>query len=99
MWLAVERRARVTRCFAYGWIAAAGWFMGTLLGAATGAVVGGLVGALTHVGVPHEEAVVYENAVRGGRVLLVVQATEAMAQRIAGIMNADGAVNVQKQTV
>ena len=53
-----------------GWIAGAGWLMGTLLGAGTGALVGGLVGALTHVGVPEAEAVRYNEAVRSGRVLL-----------------------------
>ena len=81
-----------------GWIAGAGWFMGTLLGAGTGAIVGGLVGALTHVGVPEADATRYNEAVRGGHVLLVVRASDDQAQRIAGILNADGAVNVDRQT-
>ena len=66
-----------------GWIAAAGWFAGTILGAGTGAIVGGLVGALTHIGVPHEDAVHYTEAVRRGNVLLAVRAEDASAQKVA----------------
>ena len=80
-----------------GWIAGAGWFMGTLLGAGTGALVGGLIGALTHVGVPHAEAESYTEAVRGGRVLLVVRASDDQAANVARILNADGAVNVDQR--
>ncbi len=80
-----------------GWIAGAGWFMGTLLGAGTGAVIGGLVGALTHVGVPEPDAMRYNEAVRGGHALLVVRASDDRAAQIAGILNADGAVNVERQ--
>ncbi len=77
-----------------GWIAGAGWLMGTLMGAGTGAVIGGLVGALTHVGVPHEEAVHYTEAVRRGSVLLAVRASDEMAQRCAEILQSDGAIDI-----
>lgn len=80
-----------------GWIAGAGWLMGTILGAGTGALVGGLVGVLTNVGVPHEDAVRYENAVRSGHVLLAVRASDDRAQAIANILNADGAVNIDRR--
>ena len=80
-----------------GWIAGAGWLMGTILGAGTGALVGGLVGALTHVGVPQADAERYTEAVRGGHVLLAVRATDEQAAQVASILNAAGALNVDKK--
>jgi hypothetical protein len=80
-----------------GWIAAAGWFAGTILGAGTGAVIGGLVGALTHVGVPHEDAVYYTEAVRRGSVLLAVRADDVSAQRVADVLNSAGAINIDER--
>lgn len=80
-----------------GWIAAAGWFAGTILGAGTGAIVGGLVGALTHIGVPHEDAVHYTEAVRRGNVLLAVRAEDASAQKIANILSSAGAINIDER--
>lgn len=80
-----------------GWIAGAGWLMGTLLGAGTGAVIGGLVGALTHVGVPEEEAIHYTEAVRRGSVLLAVRAADDQAVRIANILQSDGAINIDER--
>jgi hypothetical protein len=80
-----------------GWIASAGWFAGTILGAGTGAIIGGLVGALTHVGVPHEEAVQYTEAVRRGSVLLAVRAEDASAQRIADVLNGAGAIDINER--
>ena len=79
-----------------GWIAGAGWFMGTLLGAGTGALVGGLIGALTSVGVPEVDAQRYNEAVRTGSTLLVVRATDEDAPRVADILNRDGAINVER---
>ncbi len=80
-----------------GWIATAGWLMGTILGAGTGAVVGGLVGALTHVGVPEEDASHYTEAVRRGSILLAVRAEDAEAQRVAGILSDAGAINIDER--
>lgn len=80
-----------------GWIAGAGWLMGTLLGAGTGAVVGGLVGALTHVGVPHEDAQRFSAAVQHGSVLLAIRASEAQAHNVADILDRDGAINVEER--
>lgn len=80
-----------------GWIAAAGWFAGTILGAGTGAIIGGLVGALTYVGVPHEEATHYTEAVRRGSVLIVVRADDSNAPRIANILNNAGAINIEER--
>lgn len=80
-----------------GWIAAAGWFGGMILGAGTGAVIGGLVGALTHIGVPHEEAVHYTEAVRRGSVLLAVRAEDASAQQVANALSHAGAINIDER--
>jgi len=81
-----------------GWIAGAGWLMGTLLGAGTGAVIGGLVGALTHVGVPEADARHYTAAVQHGSVLLAVRASDEQAQNVANILDRDGAINIDERT-
>lgn len=44
----------------------------TVSGAVTGALAGGLVGALVSLGVPEEEAKVYESRIREGAVLVAV---------------------------
>jgi len=80
-----------------GWIAGAGWLMATILGAGTGAVIGGLVGALTHVGVPEEDAAHYNEGVRRGGTLLAVKAQDAVAHRVAQILGDDGAVNIDER--
>ena len=80
-----------------GWIAGAGWLMGTILGAGTGAVVGGLVGALTHVGVPEADAQRYNAAVQHGSVLLAVRTQEAQAHNVAEILDRDGAINIDER--
>jgi hypothetical protein len=80
-----------------GWIAAAGWFGGMLLGAGTGAVIGGLTGALTHVGVPEEDATYYNEGVRRGGTLLAVRASDEQAHRVAEILGDDGAININER--
>lgn len=80
-----------------GWIAAAGWFAGTILGAGTGAIIGGLVGALTHVGVPHADAVHYTEAVRRGSVLLAVRSDDTSALSVANVLSNAGAINIDER--
>jgi len=80
-----------------GWIAGAGWLMAIILGAGTGAVIGGLVGALTHVGVPEEDAAHYNEGVRRGGTLIAVKAQDAVAHRVAQILGDDGAVNIDER--
>lgn len=44
----------------------------TVSGAASGAVAGGLLGGLVGLGIPQEEAVIYENEIKAGGILLAV---------------------------
>lgn len=50
----------------------------TVSGAVTGAVAGGLVGGLVNLGLPEEEARVYETRIKEGAVLLAVPVKEGM---------------------
>jgi len=56
-----------------GPVIAAGIIGTTLLGAATGAVSGGVLGALTGLGVPKEQAEVYNRDFESGRSLVTVK--------------------------
>ncbi len=83
-----------------GWIATAGWLGGMLLGAGTGAATGaaiGLVGALTHAGVPDEDASYYNEGVRQGGTLLAVKSEDSLATRVAEILDENGAVNIDER--
>ncbi len=81
----------------FGPVIAAGWFASLLTGAGIGAVAGGLIGALTSIGVPHEDATYYNEAVRRGGTLLAVKAADNMADRVAEILDNNGAVNVDER--
>ena len=81
----------------FGWIAGAGWLMGMLMGAGVGALAGGLIGALTHAGVPEEEAAYYHEGVRRGGTLVAVKAEDTQAARVAQILSAHGAVNIDER--
>ncbi len=65
----------------------------TISGATTGALAGGLVGGLIGLGVPEEEARVYEQRVREGAVLLAVptntQTGETEVRKVFQDYNAD----------
>jgi hypothetical protein len=66
-----------------GPIVAAGLLAGVLGGAAAGATAGGLVGALIGLGIPEPEARQHEEAVLGGRTIVVVQAVGRGAEALA----------------
>src|SRR5579883_335607 len=53
---------------------AGGILAAALGGGAIGGVAGGFLGAFTHLGVPHEKARQYEQAVKSGQILLSVKA-------------------------
>jgi uncharacterized protein (TIGR02271 family) len=80
-----------------GWVAGAGWLAGLIGGAVVGGIAGGLIGALTQVGVPQEDAAYYSEGVRRGGVLLTVRAQDDAANRVAQIMNDDGAINIDER--
>ncbi len=58
----------------------------TVSGAVTGALAGGLVGGLIGLGVPEEDAQVYEDTVRRGGVLLAVPVDKSRTQTVQDIM-------------
>lgn len=64
-------------------------------GAATGAVAGGLIGALTGIGVSEPDAHLYEERIKKGDVMVVVESTEP---GISSIMVAHGAEEVREYT-
>ena len=79
-----------------GPIVAAGALATTLGGAAIGAVAGGLIGALVDLGIPEEEARGYEEHVRGGRILLTVNATsDAQAEQAREVFARHGGADVR----
>jgi hypothetical protein len=82
-----------------GPVVAAGWLASTAVGALAGGVVGGaaggLVGALTHAGVPEEDAHVYAEGVRRGGSLVTARVDEALAPTARRILGDDRTVNIQ----
>ena len=82
-----------------GPIVAVGPLIAMLTGAGAGAVAGGLIGALTHSGVPQERAGYYAESVRRGGALVTIRADESRAERAAGIMQAQGAIDLDERVV
>ena len=83
-----------------GPILAAGSIVATLSGAAGGAAIGGIIGTLVGVGVPDEDAQLYEEAVRRGMTLVVLRTDDPdMAERCAAILNRHGAVDVRSRAL
>jgi uncharacterized membrane protein len=79
-----------------GPIIAAGALATTLGGAALGAVAGGLVGALVDAGIPEEHARGYEEHVKGGKILLTVQAaSDQQARQAHRIFDQHGGAEVR----
>ncbi len=66
------------------------------IGAGAGAVGGGVLGALTWAGVTKEEAHVYEEFIRRGGTLVMVQASNAERDRAAEILHHDGAADASE---
>lgn len=67
----------------------------TLSGAATGALAGGLVGSLVGLGVPEDDAQIYEERIREGGVLLALPATEYHSEEAIRILQDFGADQVR----
>ncbi len=81
----------------FGPIAAAGWLVSALTGAGIGAVAGGMIGALTNVGVPHADAVTFNEGVKRGGTLLAIKAEDSEADEIARILSDHGAVDIDER--
>lgn len=71
----------------------------TAAGAVTGAVAGGLIGALVGLGIPEEDARLYEDRVRAGGVLLAVPATTDTEADVRSILEDNGADRVRAFTL
>lgn len=67
----------------------------TVSGAVTGALAGGLVGALVGLGVPEDEAKVYEERIREGAILIAVSALEGKEVEAKEIMESHGASQIR----
>jgi hypothetical protein len=67
----------------------------TVSGALTGALAGGLVGGLVGLGVPEDEAQVYEEQVRAGAILLAVPTRDGHAGEAREILEESGADKIR----
>jgi hypothetical protein len=69
------------------------------LGALVGGALGGLVGSFAGLGIPTEQAKVYEAAVRAGGVVMTVRVTDRDAgDRVTGVMREQGATQAANYT-
>jgi hypothetical protein len=84
-----------------GPVVAAGWLISTAVGAAAGAAAGGatggIVGALTHAGVPEEEAHVYAEGVRRGGALLSIRVDDGRVTEVESILDAANTVDIAER--
>lgn len=82
-----------------GPVVAAGWLAATAVGAVGGAAIGGaaggLVGALTHAGVPEEDAHVYAEGVRRGGTLVTAKVDEPLVPTARAILSDDRTVDIK----
>ena len=62
----------------------------TLAGAGIGAAAGGLIGALIGLGIPEEKAKIYNDRVKGGSFLVIVNGNSAEITRAESIMQRNG---------
>jgi hypothetical protein len=67
----------------------------TVSGAATGALAGGLIGALVGIGVPQEDAAIYERRVKEGAILVAAPAGADDKSEVSEILREHGAEQVK----
>jgi uncharacterized membrane protein len=67
----------------------------TVSGAATGALAGGLIGALVGIGVPEEDARIYEERVKSGAILVAVPAFSSEHREASAILRENGAEQIK----
>jgi uncharacterized membrane protein len=80
-----------------GPILAGGALVTLLTGLGIGAAGGGLIAAFVDMGIPHEEAPIYEEAVRRGAVMLAVNVDSARENDALGVMVDHGARNLRDE--
>jgi len=81
-----------------GPIVAAGPLVAALTGAGIGAATGGIIGALVGAGIPEEDAGFYAEGIRRGGTLVMVKASDDMAQNAYDVMRRYGAVDVDERS-
>lgn len=76
-------------------IVVGGALVGALAGLGTGAMAGGLLGGLVGAGVPEHEAVVYENEIKNGSVLIAIAAKDSdQAEQLRDLLKRNDAYNI-----
>ncbi len=76
-------------------VVVAGSLVSAMAGAGTGAIAGGLLGGLIGAGIPEHEAVIYENEVKNGSVLMAVKPRDGeQKKRIKAILEREDAYNL-----
>ncbi len=78
-----------------GPILAGGAIVTVLAGLGIGAGGGALMGAFHNMAISHEQAPLYEEAVRRGELLLVVEVDEEMEREVVDLMTVNGARNLE----
>jgi hypothetical protein len=66
----------------------------TVAGGITGLLAGGIIGTLVGLGVPEEQAKIYEERIKEGAILLAVPAQKGQEKEIQKILEDSGATNV-----
>ena len=84
-----------------GPVVAAGWLAATAAGALGGAVIGGaaggLVGALTHAGVPEDDAHLYAEGVRRGGTLVTAKAPDDLVPTARAVLTDRSTVDIARR--
>lgn len=67
----------------------------TISGAATGAVAGGLIGALMGLGIPEEDAKMYEERIKEGGILLAIPVNVGETSEVEAILDSNDADQIR----
>ncbi len=76
---------------------AAGAMASVLAGLGIGAVSGGLISAFHHMGISHEEAPLYEEAVRRGAIMLIAKVDDPSEPQVTDLMRRGGARDLREE--
>lgn len=78
-----------------GPVIAGGGMTAILTGLGIGAAAGALIGAFRNMGIPHDEAALYEEAVRRGLVVVAATVDDEMEPEVLRVMDEEGARDLQ----